>query len=166
MLPMVLFALAAAAEPSVHQREVERAVFELCPQAITGSFSLDNEAQVTAAGYRTAAPRETPGGPMPRIYGGSGTDQIEISARRDGESATCAVWFGGPANRALLRSVRRRARADGFDGGRPVRLGDDTPIQMLRNGEGRSLVIIEGNAGGSLPFDPVTTVIRTTGTGD
>ncbi|HEX8364549.1 MAG TPA: hypothetical protein VF603_04605 [Allosphingosinicella sp.] len=159
------FALALAAAPAPdHQSDVERAVFELCPQAIAGSLSLDDPAQLAAAGYAPAAARQTPAGPMPRAVRGEGTARIEISASRGGESPICGVWFGGPDNRALLRAVRARARSSGYRGGDPVRLGDGTPIQLLRGSGERplSLTIIEGNAGGGLEFEPVTTIITMT----
>ena len=154
-------ALAAAPAPSAHQRDVEQAIFELCPRAMAGSLALDDPAQVAAAGYEPAPPRDTPGGPMAQIGRGTGTERILVSVRREDDEATCAVWFGGPRNRLLLRAVRRRARTAGYRGGGPLRLGDGTPIQMLRQtgGERHSLTIIEANAGGDLEFVPVTTVI-------
>lgn len=159
MLTIALFALAAAAQPSAHQREVERAIFDLCPRAMAGTFSLEDEAQVAAAGYRIAPPRQTEAGAIPRIHAGSGTERIELSS----STTLCGVWFGGADNAALLRAVRRHARSAGYRGRGPLRLGDGTPIQLLSGPEGRSLTIIEGNAGGGLDFDPVTTVITMTG---
>lgn len=164
---MLIFSLAlaiAAAPAPERQRDVEQAIYELCPRALAGTLALDDAAQVSAAGYEAAPPRDTPGGPMAQIGRGSGTERILISARREGEAGTCAVWFGGPDNREMLRAVRRRARTEGYRGGDPVRLGDGTPIQILRQaGDARrSLTIIEGNAGGDLEFAPVSTVITMT----
>jgi hypothetical protein len=164
MLTAVLALALAAAPAAEHRSEVERAVFELCPQAIAGTLSLEDPAQVAAAGYAPAAARQTPAGPMPRVVRGEGVERIELSASRSGASPICGVWFGGPDNRGLLRAVRARARSSGYRGGDPVRLGDGTPIQMLRGSGERplSLTIIEGNAGGGLDFEPVTTVITMT----
>ena len=161
---LTLIALAAAAPASDHRQAVEHAIYEICPRAITRTLSFDDATQVAAAGYEPAPPRDTPGGAMPQIGRGSGTERILVSARRQDGNASCAVWFGGPQNRALLGAVRARARSAGYRGGNPVRLGDGTPIQMLRKrgGSGPSLTIIEGNAGGDLTFDPVTTVIMMT----
>jgi hypothetical protein len=158
-------ALAAAAAPaSAHQQAVEQAIYDICPRAIAGTLAFEDAAQVAAAGYQPAPARDTPSGAMPQIGRGEGTERILISARRQDGSATCAVWFGGPENRALLRAVRARARSAGYRGGSPVRLGDNTPIQLLRQRRGGrlSMTIIEGNAGGDLTFEPVTTVITMT----
>lgn len=160
MLNTILaLALAAAPAPSAHQRDVEQAIFDICPRAMSGALSFDDAAQVAAAGYRATTPRSTPSGPMPQIERGAGTGRILVSARRDG-GATCGVWFGGPENRQVLRALRRRVRAAGYRGSR-VNLGDGTPIQILRqqSGDRRVLTIIEGNAGGDLDFAPATTVV-------
>lgn len=164
MLILSLAVAITAAPAPEHQSHVEQAIFELCPRALAGTLSLDDAAQVSAAGYEAAPARATPGGPMDQIGRGSGTERILISARREGGTGTCAVWFGGPDNREMLRAVRRRARTEGYRGRDPMRLGDGTPIQILQQAGGaqRALTIIEGNAGGDLEFAPVTTVITMT----
>jgi hypothetical protein len=153
-------ALAAAPAPSAHQSAVEQAIFDICPRALSGALSLEDPAQVAAAGYSPAPPRDTPGGPMPQMQRGTGTERIMVSARREG-GGTCAVWFGGSENRRLVQAVRRQGRAAGDRGGNVRPRGDGTSMQIFRQSAGTSftMTIIDGNAGGDLDFEPVTTVV-------
>jgi hypothetical protein len=166
---IAIAALALAAAPAAdHQAEVERAVFELCPRAMEGVLSLTEPAQVAVAGYTPAEPRQTPGGPMPRMMRGTGTDRIVISARVEGGQALCSVWFGGPDNRRLADRVRSRAQSAGYSGGDGGRLGDGSRMYIYRlqgSTTPRSLIMIDADAGGELDFEPATTVVLMSGQG-
>jgi hypothetical protein len=151
------FLVAAAPPPPAQQAALDRVIFELCPRIVDGSLSLADPAQVAAIGFTPTEPRQTPAGPQSRAKTGTGTATIVIAGHSD-KGGMCGVWFGGPDNRRLLAGVRKKARSSGFKGGKPVRLGDGTPIQALRR-DGRLLTVIEADAGGELEFDPATTVI-------
>ena len=163
---IAIAALALAAAPADdHRAEVERAVFELCPAAMAGTLSLADPAQVAAAGYTPAGLRQTPAGANPRVTRGTGTDTIVISIGGETPTRICSVWFGGPDNQRLADQVRSRARSSGYRGGSAGRLGDGTQMHNYRiqGSMPHSLVMIDGNAGGELDFDPGTTVILMSG---
>jgi hypothetical protein len=161
----VAAAMLVAAGPPARQADIDRIVFELCPQILDGSLSLDDPARAAAIGFTPTPPRQTPGGPIPRAKSGSGTATIILSGHKVERGPICSVWFGGPDNGRLLKGVRKKARSVGFSGGKPVSLGDGTPIQALRRGS-LLLTVIEGNAGGELDFDPATTLILMPSRGD
>lgn len=128
---LIAFALTAAPAPvSDHQREVERAVFELCPQVMAGSLALDNEAQVEAAGYRTTEPSQIEEGPVPSAVRGAGAEHIVITGSAPGTPPMCMVWFAGADNGPLANAVKRRARSIGY-AGNALRLGDGERVTVL-----------------------------------
>lgn len=132
-MPASLIALALAAAPapaSDHQREVERAVFELCPQVMSGSLALDDEAQVSASGYLAAEPRQVEEGPVPTVVRGAGAEQIVIGGSAPGAAPMCMVWFAGRDNGPLANAVKRRARSIGY-AGNALRLGDGERVTLL-----------------------------------
>lgn len=157
-----ILALAAASAPATdYQREVERAVFDLCPQMMAGSFSIEDGAQLTAAGYAATPPRQTPGGPIPRAARGSGSEQIVIAGRTAGERPMCSVWFAGRDDDPIANAVKRRARAEGFSGN-PVRLGDGTRMTILRSGRTvppRLIILMDADAAGEFGAGPATTMV-------
>ena len=165
MLIAIAAVALATAPADDHRAEVERAVFALCPAAMEGSLSLSDPAQVAAAGYTPTQPRQTPAGSNPRAARGTGTDKIVISIGGEAPARLCSVWFGGPDNQRLADHVRSRARAAGYRGGSAGRLGDGTQMHnyRLQGSTPRSLVMIDGDAGGELDFDPGTTVILMSG---
>ena len=160
---MILAATMAStvATPGMAQdREVElrQLVFELCPNILSGTISLDDPAQFSAFGFTAIAPRETLGGKLPRAEKGTGTDRIVLSAG----PGTCSIWFCGPTNPTLAGSLVTQALKAKFAGGTmPARLGDGTMAFIFkRKAEPpQTLAIFLGDAGGELDFQPATTVV-------
>jgi hypothetical protein len=157
-----ILALAAAQAPATdYQSEVERAVFDLCPQMMAGTFSVADEAQLTAAGYTATAPRQTPSGAIPRAVRGSGAEQIVIAGRTGGEAPMCSVWFAGHDNDPAADAVKRRARHAGFSGN-AMRLGDGTRMTVLRSARTvppRLIILMDADAAGEFGGGAATTVV-------
>jgi len=158
---LLALALAAAAPAEGHQRDVETAVFELCPQVVAGTLDLADPARLAAAGYTATAPRQVQDGTNPRAVRGSGTGQIVISGSFSEGRGICSVWFGGPGNRDAARALRRTARRYGYGNGSVLRLGDDTEMRIFRQPRGneQTMTIFDADAGGELEFEPATTVV-------
>ena len=151
-------AVPAAAAPAPVS-EAERALFELCPKLLAGTLSLEDEAAAAAIGYTRTAPRQTPGGEIPRAVRGEGTSQV-VLASRSGPDGNCGIWFGGPDNETVFKRLRKAAKQAGFKGGGPLQLGDGTGLWSFKRAADRmTLVFIAGNAGGELGFTPATTAI-------
>ncbi|HEX8481730.1 MAG TPA: hypothetical protein VF650_07505 [Allosphingosinicella sp.] len=152
--------LAAPAPASGHEAEVERAIFEICPKVLNGSFSVDDQAALASIGYKATAPRETPGGAIPRATRGAGAETIVLSGHKQADSGACSVWFGGADNKRLFKAMRRKAQKSGFAGnGKPARLGDGTDIYSFRASARRSVVFIAGAAGDGIGPYPTTTAV-------
>ena len=153
-------ALAVAAPAMAHDRKAElrQLVFEVCPKVLAGTVSLADPTQVAALGFAPTAPRDTPGGKLPRAEKGTGTDRIVLSSG----PATCSIWFGGPENPTLAGSLVEEAfKAKFSGGGMPARLGDGTLVFIFnRKAEpSQTLSIFLADAGGELDFRPATTVV-------
>jgi hypothetical protein len=153
---------AAAPPPSVHD-EAERAIFDLCPKLIAKSLSLEDPATLAQLGYAATAPREVEGGTNPRAVRGAGADQIVLSAG----GGTCGVWFGAadaPGLAKRFKTLRARAKSEGFKGGKMLRLGDATPLfPYNRGGESPlSLVFFAADAGGEFETSPAMTAVMMT----
>ena len=160
MILAATMASTVAAPGMAQDREVElrQLVFELCPNILSGTISLDDPAQFSAFGFTAIAPRETPGGKLPRAEKGTGTDRIVLS----GGPGTCSIWFGGPANPTLAGSLVTHALKAKFAGGTlPARLGDGTMVFIFKRKTKppQTLAIFLGDAGGELDFQPATTVV-------
>jgi hypothetical protein len=152
--------LAAAAVPAAAQDrkdELRQLVFEVCPKVLDGTVSLTDTAQLASLGFKATDPRETESGKLPRAEKGTDTGKIVLSSG----PGTCSVWFGGPGNSDLAGSLVEEARKAGFEGGRPFRLGDSTPLFSFKGKvePKRSLIIFLADAGGELNFKPATTVV-------
>lgn len=164
--------LGAAAPAQDHQAEVERAIFDLCPKLIAQRLSLDNPGTLTEIGYTATAPRKVEGGANPRAIRGAGTSQIVLSAGNDADGGgSCGVWFGGaeaPEVLKLFKKLRARAKAEGFKGGKMLRLGDETPLfPFNRGGEAPlSLIFFAADAGGEFDTSPAMTAVMMTKKGD
>lgn len=152
-------AVAEAATPD-HGAEIERAVFDLCPKVFTGAVALTDPAQVAAIGYTSTAPRETPGGQVPRAETGAGDAKIVI-AGQTGADPSCSIWFGGPDNRERFGEMLTHAGTLGYSVSPPMRLGDGTLMFKLARKKGvpPTMIAIGGDAGGEFGGDPATTII-------
>jgi hypothetical protein len=158
--PAAMFLLIGAAPPVSGQGELEQAIFDLCPRIFRGELSLPVAGAVGEAGFTGTAPRQTEGGTVPRAERMAGTTKIVIAGKQ-ADHPQCAVWSGGPDNGALLKAVRKAAKARGYDAGRRLALGDSTGItRLVKDGnEPRTLIIIEGDAGGEIGSGPATAFI-------
>jgi hypothetical protein len=159
--------LGAAAPPPDRRSEVERAIFELCPKLIGQKISLEDPATLAQIGYTATAPRKVEGGTNPRAVRGAGADQIVLSAG----GGTCGVWFGAAGAPEMLerfKTLRARAKAEKFKGGKMLRLGDGTPLFPYdRGGEiPLSLVFFAADAGGEFEASPAMTAVMMTKKGD
>jgi len=168
LIPAAAAAMLGAAAPAQdHQAEVERAIFDLCPKAIAKRLSLDDPATLTQIGYTATPPRKVEGGTDPRAVRGAGTSRIVLSAG----GGSCGVWFGGadaPEMLRLFKKLRARAKAEGFKGGKMLRLGDSTPLfPYNRGGEAPlSLIFFAADAGGEFETSPAMTAVMMTKKGD
>lgn len=152
--------LAAPAPAPDYQAEVERAIFELCPKVLDGALAIEDPATLAVIGYDSTAPRETPGGSVPRATRGTAENAIVLSGRKQADGGACSVWFGGSDNKGLFKAIRKKALKSGFSGsGKPARLGDGTDIYSFRAGARRSLVFIAGAAGDGIGPYPTTTAV-------
>jgi hypothetical protein len=154
--------LAAAAPAPDHEAEVARAIFDLCPKVLDGTFKVDDAAALAAIGYSATPPRQTDSGAIPRATHGTGADAIVLSGRMEADGGTCGIWFGGADNKRLFKAMRKKAKQSGFQGGdRPLKLGDGTDLYAFRSGENarRSLTFIAGAAGDGIGPVPTTTAV-------
>lgn len=153
------FAGAQVATPD-HRADIKHAVFDICPKVFAGEVSLADPAQVTAIGYKATAPRDTPGGKVPRVEMGEGATKIVIAGHA-GEKPSCSIWFGGPDNKEQLGYVFTDASATGFHVGPPMSLGDGTLIFKVARQKGpyTSMAVIGADAGGEFGGGPATTIV-------
>jgi hypothetical protein len=156
MLAAAMLAAAAAVPAADRAALVERTVFDTCPRVFAGTLSLADPAALAPTGFAATAPRTVEGGTVPRAEQGAGAAKLVIA----GQPRTCSVWFGGPDNKALLKSMTKRARRDGYVRTPPARLGDGTAIwQLIRATPAQTVVVIEADAGGEFGGSPATTFI-------
>ena len=68
-------------------------------------------------------------------------------------------------NRRLADAIRSRARSSGYRDGGSMRLGDGVRVRAFRrpDGEARTLIMFDADAGGELDFEQATTVVLMTG---
>jgi hypothetical protein len=158
VLVAATFVAATTARAQDRTPDIERTVFELCPKVIDGSLALTDAGQTAAVGFAPAGMRDTPGGQIPRALRGEGDAKIVLAG--GGIKNGCSVWFGGPDNKKLLKSLMKRAKAQGLQGGSAGALGDGVLLyKFVQPDAHRSLIIIAADAGGEVELEPATTAI-------
>ena len=105
----LLTALAPHAAVTAQERELHRAVFELCPLVVEGRLRLDDRRALAAVGYR----RAKRWGKALRAERGLGTDRVQLISS-PGKAPTCMVMVGGPNNDRLFEAAAKAAEERGF----------------------------------------------------
>jgi hypothetical protein len=152
-LGAVALMLMAAQKPVPERHaEIRKAILEHCTKIFLGQLSLTDADTLTLLGYTATAPRDTPGGKIPRAERGAGADKIVIAGYAKEGDPSCAVWFGGPDTRDAMDYLTKQAKKLKYKSGPAVPLGDGTLLyKMVRKGtEPRAITVILADAGGEL----------------
>lgn len=146
--------LSAPANAQVsHEKQVERALFDICPQVLSGELDLSDPGKIGPLGYRV--PERDFKRPAAEL--GTGKTTVLILGPSDTEFA-CSVIFAAP-QAALFHKLEASARKRGFDGPQYTALSRTLRFVNLQTQGEASLrfSMFDIDAAGGVDFRPLLT---------